>query len=128
MQLDDNAPVPLVTFGEICAYHGLAVKAFTEAQRRYETVFIGANEASIAAAVSSGLGVSVMPLWLAKRLELEVWENAPLPPVNDAFCGICLGERGEQPVLEELADAVRGVLLDRGTHPQFSPVLSSDLA
>jgi hypothetical protein len=69
-----------------------------------------------------------MPLWLAKKLGLDVWENAPLPPVNDAFCGICLGERGDQPVLIELADAVRGQLLDRCAHPQSAPALSSGVA
>ena len=128
LQLDDNAPVPLVTFGENCAYHKLAVRAFNEAQRPYEIVFVGASEASIAAAVGSGLGVGVMPLRVAKRMEFEAWQDAPMPPVDDVFCGICLGESGDQPVLEELADAVRDVLLYRGEHPQLAPFLSSDVA
>ena len=128
LKLDDNAPVPLVTFGENCAYHKLAVRAFNEAQRPYEIVFVGASEASIAAAVGNGLGVGVMPLRVAKRMGAEAWLDAPLPPVDDVFCGICLGESGDQPLLGELADAVRDLFLYRGDHPQLAPFLSSDVA
>ncbi len=102
LQLDDDLPVPLVTFGDISAYHRLALRAFSKAERPYEVVFVGASEASIFAAVSSGLGVSVMPFRLAKRAGLEPWQDAPLPPVNDVYCGICLGENGDRIVLEEL--------------------------
>lgn len=125
--LDDDIPVPLVTFGEICAYHRIALRALNKAQRPYEIVFIGASEASIVAAVSSGLGVGVMPLRLAKRAGFEPWDDAPLPSVNDVYCGICLGENGDRLVLEELADAVRDLLYS-DAHSQVVRVLSNGLA
>ncbi len=31
-ELDEDSPVPLVTFGDICAYHRLALRAFNKAQ------------------------------------------------------------------------------------------------
>lgn len=126
-ELDEDAPVPLITFGDICAYHRLALRAFNKTQRSYEVVFIGASEASIAAAVRSGLGVTVLPLRLAKRGGLEVWEDAPLPPVNDVFCGICLGENGDRMVLEELADAVYDLLYS-DADAQMARVLSNNVA
>jgi DNA-binding transcriptional LysR family regulator len=127
LQLDPDAPVPLVTFGDICAYHRLALRAFSEAGRPFEIVFVGASEASVFAAVSSGLGVSAMPSRLAKRAGFEPWEEAPLPLVNDVFCGICIGENGDRIVLEELADAVHDLLYSDAS-PQIAKVLSSDLA
>lgn len=127
LQLDRDSPVPLVTFGDICAYHRLALRALNKAERSYEIVFVGASEASIFAAVSSGLGVSVMPSRLAKRAGFEPWEDAPLPPVNDVHCGICLGENGDRIVLEELADAVRDLLYSDASS-QVAKALSSNFA
>ena len=125
-QLDNEMPVPLVTFGEICAYHRLALRALNKAQRSYEVVFIGASEASVVAAVRSGFGVTVLPLGMVRRTGLDVWHDAPLPPVNDVFCGICLGENGDRLVLEELADAVRA-LLRSDTPMQTAQLFSNNL-
>jgi DNA-binding transcriptional LysR family regulator len=127
LQLDDDAPVPLVTFGENCAYHRLALRAFSKAERPYEIVFVGASEASICAAVSSGLGISAMSARMARRAGFEPWEDAPLPPVGDVFCGIYLGENGDRIVLEELADAVRDLLYSDASS-QGAKALSSQLA
>jgi DNA-binding transcriptional LysR family regulator len=108
--LDPEAPVPFVTFGEICAFHRSGVASLNKVQRPFEVVFIGSSEASIVAAVKGGLGVSVMPRSRAGAHGIEIWENAPLPPVGDLFCGIYLGETGDRRVLEELADAIFEVL------------------
>jgi len=126
-QLDEEAPVPFVTFGEICAYHRLALRAFNKAHRPYEVVFIGASEASVVAAVTSGLGVAALPLRVVKRAGLVVWHDTPLPPVNDVFCSICLGENGDRMALEELADAVRDLLYS-DAQVQKAQVLSNNLA
>ncbi len=117
-QFDREAPVPLVTLGEISTYHRAAVKALGKAQRPYEVAFMDASEASVVAAVNSGLGVSAVTLPSAKRAGLEPWHDAPLPSISDVTCGICLGEHGDRTVLEELADAVRD-LLNPGAH-QFA--------
>jgi hypothetical protein len=69
-------------------------------------VFVGSSEASITAAVKGGLGVSALARSRRPATGIEIWENPPLPPVGDAYCGIYLGETGDRPVLEELADAI----------------------
>jgi DNA-binding transcriptional LysR family regulator len=104
--LDPEDPVPFVTFGEICAFHRSGVASLNKVQRPFEVVFIGSSEASILAAVKGGLGVSVMPRSRARATGIEIWENPPLPPVGDLFCGIYLGETGDRLALEELADAI----------------------
>jgi DNA-binding transcriptional LysR family regulator len=104
--LDPEAPIPLVTFGEICALHRLTVASLNRAQRPFEVVFVGSSEASILAAVKGGLGVSVMARSRARGAGIEIWENAPLPPLGQLHCGIFLGETGDRLVLEELADAI----------------------
>ncbi len=114
--LDPEAPVPLVTFGEICAVHRVGVASLNKVQRPFEVVFIGSSEASILAAVKGGLGVSVMPRSRARTAGVEIWENPPLPPVSDLFCGIYLGETGDRLVLEQLADAIFEVLGPKDTN------------
>lgn len=105
-ELDDDTPVPLVTFGEVCAFHRAAVAALNRVQRSFEVVFNGPSEACILSAVKGGLGVSMMARSRAHAGGVEIWDDAPLPRVGDMFCGIYLGETGEPAVLEELAGAL----------------------
>ncbi len=109
-QLDPDAPVPLVTFGEVCAFHRAAIAALNRVQRPFEVVFTGPSEACILAAVKGGLGVGMMARSRAHVAGIEIWEDAPLPPLSDMFCGIYLGETGEPAVLEELSDAIYDLL------------------
>ena len=104
--LDPDAPVPLVSYGEDCAFHRAGIAALNAARRPFEVVFVGPSEASILAAMKGGLGVSVMARSGARAAGIDIWENPPLPPVGDLYCGIYLGETGDRPVLEELADAI----------------------
>jgi DNA-binding transcriptional LysR family regulator len=104
--LDPDAPVPLITLGEQWAIHRAAVAALNRGQRAVEVVFIGPSGASIVQAVRYGLGIAALSRSRTKLLGLEVWEDAPLPPVGDLYCGIYLGENGDQPHLEKLADAL----------------------
>ena len=113
LQLDLSAPVPLVTFGEVCAMHRAAVAALNRAHRAFEVVFIGPSEASLSEAVACGLGVSVMPRSRIVRPNVMAWDDAPLPPVRDLYCGLYLGENGDQRILEQLADAIFDVLNPR---------------
>lgn len=127
LQIERDAPVPLVTFGEASAYHRIALTALAKAQLPCEIVFIGASETSVVAAVRSGLGVGAMPRRLVQAAGLEPWDDAPLPPLNDVYCGICLGENGDQLLLEELADAIYEALYPPAQQHVSKTVLS-DLA
>ncbi|MET0444889.1 MAG: LysR family transcriptional regulator [Pseudorhodoplanes sp.] len=109
-ELDPNAPVPLVSFGEVCALHRAAVAMLNRVQRSFDVVFTGPSEACILAAVKGGLGVSMMARSRAHVGGVEIWEDAPLPALGDLCCGIYLGETGEPAVLEELANAIYEVL------------------
>lgn len=104
--LDPGAPVPLVTLGETWAIHRASLAALNRAQRGFEVLFIGPSEASVVTAVKSCLGVAALTRSRAELVGLDVWEDAPLPPIGDLYCGIYLGENGEQPQLEKLADAI----------------------
>lgn len=105
-ELDPDAPVPLISLGETWATHRAAVAALNRAQRSFEVVFIGSSKASVVEAVRHGLGVSIFSRSRTSLPGMEVWEDAPLPPIGDLYCGIYLGENGDQPQLESLADAI----------------------
>jgi len=130
LEVERDAPVPLVTIGKLCAYHRIALTALAKSQWPSEIVFIGASESSVVAAVRSGLGVGAMPRRLVQAAAgVEPWDDAPLPPLNDVYCGICISENGDQFLLEELADAIYEALYPPAQQLHLSkPVLSTDMA
>ena len=87
-KIDPERPVPLVSYGEDCACQRVAVAALSQAGRRCDFVFTSVSLTSLAAAVSAGFGVLVMPRGRALRNNLYIWEDAPLPPLPQLFCGI----------------------------------------
>ena len=109
-EIDPAAPVPLVTFGEACSLHRAVALAFSRQYRAFEVVFSGPSRASLLSAVKAGLGVSMLARDHALPDGIEIWHDAPLPMPADLFCGIYLGERGEQPVLEALADTIYDII------------------
>jgi DNA-binding transcriptional LysR family regulator len=117
-ELDPDAPVPLVTLGETWATHRAAVAALNRARRSFEVVFIGSSKASIVEAVRHGLGVAVFSRSRAGLPGLSIWDDAPLPPVSDLYCGIYLGENGEQQQLERLADQIFDLIGPRRDCPE----------
>jgi DNA-binding transcriptional LysR family regulator len=108
--LDPNAPVPLVTLSEGWALHRAAVAALTRAQRSFEVVFIGQSKAAIVEAVRHGMGVAAVSARRTDIPGLEVWENAPLPPLAPLYCGIYLSENADRQLLENLADLIFDVI------------------
>lgn len=58
---DDDAPVPLALFPQGCVYRQRAIRCLDQAQRRWRLAFGSQSLTGIQAAVSSGLGVSVLP-------------------------------------------------------------------
>lgn len=103
-RIDPEGPVPLVSYGEDCACQRAAVAALAQAGRRCEFVFTSVSLTSLAAAVSAGFGVLVMPRGRALRNNLYIWEDAPLPPLPQLYCGIYIREGQSWMAAEELAD------------------------
>lgn len=104
--LDIDAPVPLVTFGESCAFHRVATTALNAARRSYEMVFKGPSEATNMEAVRAGLGIGMVPRSRAAASGCEVCPDPMLPRMSDLHCGIYVSDNDEQSVLDELADAL----------------------
>jgi DNA-binding transcriptional LysR family regulator len=103
-KLDPQRAVPLVSYGEDCACQRVTVAALRQAGRRFEFVFTSRNLVSLAAAVSAGFGVMVMPRGRAVKNDLVIWDDAPLPKLPELYCGIFVREGGNRQAFEDLAD------------------------
>jgi DNA-binding transcriptional LysR family regulator len=103
-RLDPQEPVPLVCYGDDCACQRVAVAALHRAGRDYSIVFTSRSLVSLAAAVSAGFGIMVMPRGRAMRNNLAIWEDAPLPELPELYCGIFIRDGGNRTAIEELAD------------------------
>lgn len=112
-RIDPGAPVPLVCYGDDCACQRIGVAAIREAGRDCECVFTSRSLVSLAAAVSAGFGVMVMPRGRAMRNDLTVWEDAPLPKLPELYCGIYVREGGTSEEIEDLADDLAKLHLEQ---------------
>ena len=108
--LDINRPVPLVTYGEPCVYHQLAVQALKKAGLHWEEVFTGPSMISLSNAVSAGLGVMPFIRRRAGDLGMLVWEDGPLPKLLDLHTGIYIREGGARAAYEQLSDEIAEAL------------------
>jgi DNA-binding transcriptional LysR family regulator len=106
--LNPRQPVPLVTYGESCVYHRLAVNTLREAGLDWEDVFTGPSIISVSNAVAAGLGVMAIIRRRASDLGLVVWEDGPLPKLPDLYAGIYVREGGARAAYEQLADEIAG--------------------
>jgi len=124
-RIEPAAPVPLVTFGEICAFHRQALMTLSQAGLDHDMVFSGASVVSLSAAVSEGLGV--MPYARSRTLAdgLSFWDNGPLPPMDDVFCAIHLRDGADEGVLEQVADALAEVLKPGATRSRQRSLLTA---
>jgi DNA-binding transcriptional LysR family regulator len=103
-RVDPDGPVPLVSYGEDCACQRVAISALSQAGRRCEFVFTAVSLTSLAAAVSAGFGVLVMPRGRALQNNLYIWDDPPLPPLPQLFCGIYVRPSESRTAADELAD------------------------
>jgi DNA-binding transcriptional LysR family regulator len=104
--LDPNRPVPLVSYGDPCVYHQLAVKVLKKAELDWEDVFTGPSMTSLTSAVIAGLGVMPMLRRRANELGMLIYEDGPLPKLPDMYCGIYIREGGAHAAYEQLADNI----------------------
>lgn len=105
-KIDPDKPVPLVTYGEISAYHRVAVTALQAAGLNWEAVFTGPGVHSLSSAVAAGLGVMPIGRNVADGIGMIVWEDAPLPKLPNLYSGVYVREGGETAAYEELADDI----------------------
>jgi len=109
-RFDRDRPVPLVTYGEPCAYHRLATSALRSANLQWEDVFTGPSIASLSNAVSVGLGVMATTRRVANDIGMIVWEDAPLPELPDLYCELYVREGEARKVYEQLADDIAALM------------------
>jgi DNA-binding transcriptional LysR family regulator len=109
-RLESDRPVPLVSYGEPCAYHQLAVSTLKTAGLQWEEVFTGPSVASLAGAVAAGLGVMAISRYVANEVGMTIWEDAPLPMLAPIHCGVYLREGGARTAYEQLADEIAATL------------------
>ena len=109
-EFDPNRSVPLVSYGEGCIYHQLAVQTLRKAGLNWEDVFTGSSMMSLASAVVAGLGVMPIIRRRANEFGMGVWEDAPLPKLANLYSGIYVREGGAHAAYEQLADEVIEVL------------------
>ncbi len=108
--VDPDRPVPLVSYGDPCVYHQIAVQVLKEAGLDWEDVFTSPSMTSLISAVVAGLGVMPMIRRRANELDLLLWEDGPLPKLPDLYSGIYIREGGARAAYEQLADEIVEVL------------------
>jgi DNA-binding transcriptional LysR family regulator len=104
-EFNGNRPVPLVSFGEGCIYHQLAVQTLKRAELDWEEVYTGSSVMSLASAVVAGLGVMPIIRRRANEFGMVTWDDAPLPKLDDLYSGIYIRE-GSHAAYEQLADEI----------------------
>jgi DNA-binding transcriptional LysR family regulator len=124
--IDPTRPVPLVRYGESCVYHQLATTALKSAGLDWEDVFTGPSTASLASAVTAGLGVMATMRERAEELGMTLWQDAPLPKLPDIYSGIYVREGGARAAYEQLADEIAAVLRASSTSgPQLAAITAA---
>jgi len=125
--LDAEAPVPLISYKDICVCHRAAVATLDRIGRGSELVFRGNTAEALRSAVAAGLGLMVLP---RSRVPagLQAWDDGPLPPPRPLFCGIFVREGADSDVIDELADHFAATLRPDPVGPDPAVYASSPLA
>lgn len=102
MTIDADAPVPLVSYQELCLPYRVAVTTLEKIGRSGELVFRANNAEGLRSAVAAGVGVMVAP---TSRIpaELDIWEDGPLP-LPTVFSAVFVREGAGSELLNQLAD------------------------
>jgi DNA-binding transcriptional LysR family regulator len=102
--------VPLVSYGDPCVHHKLAVKALQDAGKDWEVVFTGTSMNSLNGAVAAGLGVLAITRRRAQQTGMHAWDDGPLPKLPELYRGVYVREGGAAAVYEQLAEDISAVL------------------
>jgi DNA-binding transcriptional LysR family regulator len=109
-QIDEDRPVPLVSYGDECVFTRNAVTTLGETGRECELMLVGSSIVGLAAAVAAGLGVMALPRSRADIPGISIWNDAPLPRLPDIFCGIYTRGSADPQDCEPIADAIAAAL------------------
>ena len=118
-EIDLDLPVPLVTYGDTCAYHRIAATTLQAAGLNWEAVFTGPSIASLSSAVAAGLGVMPIARTVANGVGLIVWEDAPLPKLPNLYSGVYVREGADRALYEQLADDIAETLYGTRRGPKL---------
>lgn len=105
-RIDADRPIPLVSYGESSACYRQAVAALKAAGLAWEDVFVAPSYASLAGAVSVGLGVMAITQRIANDSGMMIWQDAPMPKLADLYCGVYVREGGARAAYEQLAEEI----------------------
>lgn len=119
---DPGRPVPLVSYGDPCVYHRLAVQVLKKAGLDWEDVFTGPSMTSLTNAVVAGLGVMPIIRRRAVDLGMIIWEDGPLPKLPDLHAGIYVREGGARAAYDQLAEEIADTLYREA--PSRQPMVS----
>lgn len=85
-------PIPLVVFPQGCLYRNRAIHELEKLGRAWRVAYCSPNLAGIQAAVSGGLGVSVLARSALPKDGCILGENDGLPPLPETELALLLGE------------------------------------
>jgi DNA-binding transcriptional LysR family regulator len=124
--IDLAAPIPLVSYGERCVCHSIALQILEKAGLAGELVFRGNTAEALRSAVASGVGMMLAPRNRVTA-ELEIWDNGPLPPAPPAYGGVFVREGAGLETIEQLADRFAEALRPPTADAvRFSPQRAAD--
>jgi DNA-binding transcriptional LysR family regulator len=110
----DMDPVPLAVFPQGCLYRNRAVHALESAARPWRVAYNSPNLSGIQAAVSAGLGISILPEVAILRGHRVLGEEDGFPPIEGTEVAL-IAASGAPPVVRCLADAL--IRFCGGTQP-----------
>lgn len=101
--VDLAAPIPLVSYGDRCVCHSIALETLEKVGLSGELVFRANTAEALRSAVAAGVGMMLAPRNRVPA-ELEVWDNGPLPPAPPAYGSVFVREGAGRETIEQLAD------------------------
>jgi len=119
LRADAAQPIPLVTYGEECILHRVAVGALNEMQRAHTLVYVGPTILGIASAATGGIGFTILPCGRAGDFpNLVIRDEEALPHLPAINCGVYLREGSGSDLREQFADLVADILAPSRASPR----------
>jgi DNA-binding transcriptional LysR family regulator len=110
----DRDPVPLAVFGQGCLYRNRAIHALESAGRAWRIAYTSPNLAGIQAAVSVGLGISILPDIAVLATHRVLQRRDGFPPVANTELALLMADNASvstrrlSEVLAKFCSAVTG--------------------
>lgn len=100
----DDEPLPLIVFGDGCAYRAEALRSLDLAQRDWTIACEAQSFAALLAAVDAGLGYAALPMRLGARRALTVVDD--LPELNPVELALGIAEGCEIPFVQDIGAVI----------------------